>query len=53
MRVIYCIIIVLDNGPEALPLIPLAGGDSVTNLDLFMALIAVASLALTIYFGKR
>ena len=24
-----------------------------SNLDLFMALIAVASLALTIYFGKR
>ena len=30
-----------------------AGGNGMTNLDLFMALIAVASLALTIYFGKR
>lgn len=30
-----------------------AGGDGMTNTDLFFALIAVASLALTIYFGSK
>ena len=29
------------------------GGDSVTTVELFFGLIAVTSLALTIYFGMR
>ena len=30
-----------------------AGGDGMTNVELFAVLIAVASLALTIYFGSK
>ena len=30
-----------------------AGGDGMTNVELLCVLIAVSSLALTIYFGKR
>ena len=47
------IMIVLDNGPEAPPLITKGGGDSMTNVELFFGLIAIASLALTIYFGSK
>jgi hypothetical protein len=43
----------LDDGPEAPPLITKAGGDSMTNVELFFGLIAIASLALTIYFGSK
>ena len=39
--------------PEALPFLQKTGGDSVTNIELLALLIAIASLALTIYFGKR
>ena len=30
-----------------------AGGDSMTNVELLAVLIAIASLALTIYFGSK
>ena len=42
----------LDDGPEA-PRDNRSGGDSMSNYDLFMALIAVASLVFTIYYGRK
>ena len=45
--------ILLDSGPEAPPPNTKAGGDSMTNVELFFGLIAIASLALTIYFGSK
>ena len=45
--------IVLNNVPEALPLIQKAGGDSMTNVELFFGLIAVASLVIAVYSLKR
>ena len=45
---------VLDNGPEALPLITKeAGGDSMTNVELLAILIAIASLVIAVYSCKR
>lgn len=49
----HAIMIPLDNGPEAPPPNTKAGGDSMTNVEIFFGLIAVASLALTIYFGSK
>lgn len=47
-----------DSRANARKLAPMSGlrtvgGDRVTTIELFMALIAVASLALTIYFGMK
>ena len=50
------IISVLYDGranARKLPRWKCGGGDSVTNVELFALLIAVASLALTIYFGMK